>query len=166
VKKLVCVLTGLFFALQVFSQSVSQDPPYKRFPTFPPVKLLLTDSVTLFTKEDIKKKTPVMIMLFNPDCDHCREETEELIENIDRFKKVQIIMTTFMPFEKMISFYTEYDLDKYDNIIVGQDYQFFLSTFYMISHLPFHAFYDKKKELISVFEGAMSTEKILAELEK
>jgi hypothetical protein len=36
----------------------------------------------------------------------------------------------------------------------------------MIHNLPFHAFYNKKKELISAFEGSMSVEKILVELEK
>jgi hypothetical protein len=165
-KKFFATIIILFFIAKVFSQVIPQEPPYKRFPEFPPVKLLLPDSTNYFTKDDLKKKSAVMLILFSPDCDHCREETEELLKNIDQFQKVQIVMATFLPFEKMRFFIAEYELNKYSNIVVGQDFQYFLSTFYMIKNLPFHAFYNKKKELISVFEGSMSTEKILKELEK
>ena len=36
-------------------------PPYKRFPTVPPLKLLLLDSTSYFTKNDLKKNKPVLI---------------------------------------------------------------------------------------------------------
>lgn len=105
-------------------------------------------------------------MLFSPDCDHCQHKTEEIISHIDAFEKVQIIMSTNLPFDKMLDFYNKYDLKRFDNIVVGRDVNFMLPVFYDIHNLPFLAFYNKKKELISVFEGAMPLEKMLEELKK
>jgi hypothetical protein len=164
-KKIFLIVT-LLLSAEVFSQTIPQEPPFKRFPEFPPVKLLLPDSTNYFIKDDLKKKSKSLLILFSPDCEHCRHETEELLNNIEQFQKVQIIMATFLPFEKMRSFYTEYGLVKYDNIIVGQDFQNFLPSFFMIHNLPFHAFYNKKKALISAFEGTLTVEKMLIELEK
>lgn len=158
------VLTLLM--LPGYSQNDSLQPPYKRFPFFPPVKLLLPDSVSYFTKDDLSKKSPVMLMIFNPACEHCQHETEEIIKNIDRFKGKQIVMATMMPFDSMMRFREKYKLTKFKNIIVAQDTHYFLPEFFMIRQIPFLAFYNKKKELISVFEGSMPIEKAIGELKK
>ena len=107
-----------------------------------------------------------MYMLFNPDCEHCNKETEEILENISKFKNIQIIMATFMPFNMMKGFYEKFNLSQYSNIVVGNDVNYFLPTFYKIGNLPYLAFYNKKHELISVFEGALGVPKILAEFDK
>ena len=105
-------------------------------------------------------------MLFSPDCDHCKHETEEIIKNIDAFKKFQIILTSTFPLTKLLVFYNKYDLKRFDNIIVGKDVNFLLPVFYDIHNFPFLAFYNKKKELISVSAGPLPINKIIAELEK
>lgn len=71
-----------------------------------------------------------------------------------------------MPFDSMMSFRKKYELDKYPNIVVGQDIHYFLISFYMIHNLPFLAFYNKKKELISVFEGGLPMDRVLDEFKK
>ena len=157
-------LATYFFS---FAQSDSiPQAPYKRFPTIPPFKLLLIDSSTHFTKDDLAKKKPVMLMLFSTDCDHCKHETEEIIKNIDAFKKVQIVMSTTLPFDKMLDYYNHYNLELFDNIIMGKDVSYLLPVFYDIHNLPFLAFYNKKKELISVFSSALPIDKAIEELKK
>lgn len=150
----------------VNAQSDSTKAPYLRFPNFPPVKLLLPDSTSYFTKNDLPKKSAVMMMLFNPQCEHCQNETEAITKNIDKFKGIQIVMATFMPFDSMMAFREKYKLAQFENITIAWDAHYFLPTYYMISNLPFLAFYNKKKELISVFEGSMSIENMLKELKK
>jgi hypothetical protein len=71
-------------------------------------------------------------MLFSPDCDHCKHETEELIKNIDKFKKIQIVMATPMPFDKMKEFYAHYDLQRFKNITMGRDISFILPPFFNV----------------------------------
>jgi thioredoxin-related protein len=141
--------------------AVPNEPPYKRFPVVPPFKLLEADSVTIFSKTDLKKKKPLLLMLFSPTCEHCQHETEELLKNIGAFKKVQIVMATTMDFTLMKEFYERYQLAKYDNIRVGRDFQTTLPSFFMISNLPYLAMYDKKGKLITTFEGAAKIEDLI-----
>ena len=160
-KKLILVLAGLLLSALTFAQNDSTQPAYKRFPTFPPIKLLLPDSSSIYTKNDLPKKTPVILMIFNPGCEHCRHETEEILKNMESFKDIHIVMATNMPFDTMMSFRRTFQLEKYKNIVVGQDTHYFLPGFYMMHNLPFLAFYNRKKELISVFEGSLPIPSIL-----
>jgi len=107
-----------------------------------------------------------MLMMFNPQCEHCRHETEDLIRNIDAFKKIQIVMTTSMPFDSMLAFRDKFQLSRYKNIIVAQDTHYFLFSYYQNHSLPFLAFYNRNKDLISVFEGGMPMNLVLKEFEK
>ena len=142
------------------------EPPYKKHPFYPPVKLLLPDSTGWFTKSDLPRKTPVMLVLFNPHCEHCQHETEELTREIGLFKKVQIVMATTAPLGEMKAFIEKYALGTFSNIVVGRDTGFFLPVYFDIHNLPFHAFFNKKLDLLSVFHGSMTVEKSLAELSK
>ena len=82
------LLFVLLMVLQLANaQSDSTKAPYLRFPSFPPVKLLLPDSVSYFSKNDLPKKSPVMLMLFNPQCEHCQHETEAITKNEERITK-------------------------------------------------------------------------------
>ncbi len=107
-----------------------------------------------------------MLILFSPDCDHCKHETEEIIKHLDDFKKINIIMATMLPIEKMKAFYETYQLSRFENIVVGYDKFFTLPSFYEIKSFPFLAFYDKKKKLISVYEGNLPIPKMLEQLSK
>jgi len=107
-----------------------------------------------------------MLMMFNPQCEHCRHETEDLVRNIDQFRKIQVVMTTSMPFDSMMAFREKFQLAQYKNIIVAQDTHYFLFSYYQNRNLPFLAFYDKHKDLISVFEGGMPMNLVLKEFEK
>lgn len=154
----------LFFLCFISISALSQtqaDPPYKRFPTIPPLKLLLTDSSTVFTNKDLKKNRPLFLILFSPDCDHCKKETEELIGKIDSFKNIQIIMASFMTVDKIKPFYEHYKLNRFKNITVGYDLQHMLPTYYRISSTPFLAFYDKDTKLIDGFQGSLPLTKVL-----
>jgi thiol-disulfide isomerase/thioredoxin len=161
-KKLFLFSFFLLITIISFCQTDSAAlAPYQRFPTVPPFKLLKIDSSSYFTKNDLKKNKPVLIILFNPDCDHCKHETEEIIKNMDQLKNVQIIMSTNMPFDMMKSFYEKYSLQKFENIIVGQDFQYILPSFYKIHFMPYLAMYDKKGNLLTTSQGSMKIEDLI-----
>lgn len=161
---LICLFAG-FLGLGARAQE-KQDAPYKKYPVYPPVKLLMADSSSWFAKTDLPKKRPVMMVLFNPKCEHCQHETEEMTQNITRFKGIHIVMATTAALEEMRAFAEKYRLASFENITVGRDTGFFLPVYFDISNLPFHAFYNKKLELISVFAGSLTVEKSLTELGK
>ena len=160
------LITGVLFAFTLYSQADSTLPPYKRFPFFPPVKLLNTDSSSFFSKTDLDKKAAVLLVLFNPQCEHCQHETEAIIQHIDKFRHIQIVMATYAPFDSMMAFPERHQLAGYRNIIVAQDTHYFLTSFFTIRNLPFLAFYNRKKEFITVLEGFIPIEKVIAAFEK
>ncbi len=142
--------------------SAQRMAPYQKLRTIPSVRLLNADSSAFELRSRLDKKKPLLIVVFSPECDHCKHETEEMIKNIDKFKDIQIVMTTPLPLAKMKAFADHYKLGNYSNILVGRDYAYVLPTFYGIRNLPFHAFYTKDKKLINGVEGTMKIETILS----
>lgn len=160
-KNLFVVILLQFIVTSAFCQVDSLQPPFKRFPTLPPIQLLLSDSTTKYTKADIPKKKPVLLMLFSPDCSHCQHTAEELVKFKNETKDFHIVMATLSPLWQMNDFAEKYNLSELENVTVGKDIYFFMPSFYSIKNLPFMAFYNKKGNLMSVFEGAMSIEKVI-----
>ena len=161
------ISVALFSLLISFSVSAQQtQPAYLEYKTVPAVKLLLADSTGWELKAKLDKNKPLMLVIFSPECDHCKHETEELIKNIDKFKNIQIVMATPLPVYEMREFAEHYNLKKYKNITVGRDYSYILPVYYDVKSLPYHAFYTKDKKLISAFEGTMSVEKMLTQFGK
>lgn len=164
---LILVLACSCFSLQLNAQQPdAKQAPYLQFPTAPPFKLLLPDSTTVYTRDDLHDKKSLLLILFSPECDHCRHMTDSLIAHIDRFKNVQIVMATVLPFERLQKFHTEYKLDQYPNIIAGRDFQFLLPAFFQSHSLPVLGFYDRKKKLLGLTEGALTIDLILSKLRK
>lgn len=162
-KKIFLLASFISIAFLSFCQQDStQVPPFKRFPTVPPFKLLETDSSTYFTKYDLPKNKPVLIIVFNPDCEHCQHETEQIIQNIDHLKNIQIVMATMMPFDMMKSFYEKYDLKRFENITVGKDMQYMLPSFFQMHFMPYLAMYNKKGNLLTTFEGSMKIDDLIS----
>lgn len=134
-------------------------PPYKQVPFVPSFTIQLTDSAD-FSKKDLPKKTPVVIIYFNPECGHCQAEATELSKNMDRFKKVFFVMAAYHDLGQIKEFGEVYGLDKFDNIKLGRDSKYFLPVFYRVRSTPFSAVYDKKGKLVKAFEHGMSVEEL------
>lgn len=147
--------------LTAVAQADISVPPYKRFPTLPPIQLLLGDSATKYTKENIPSKKPVLVMLFSPDCSHCQKTAEEMQQRKEDLKGIHIIMATLHTVSQMNEFVKTYRLDELKNVVTGKDMYYLLPPFYDIKNLPYLAFYDKKGKLILGFEGSMPLQKIL-----
>lgn len=137
---------------------------YKRFPIVPSFKLINIADSTIFTKDNLKKKKPTIIMMFSPDCEHCQAETKDILANINLFKKAQILMVSPIDFKYMKEFYNEYKIANYPNITIARDPTYFLGTFYKIRSFPSIFVYDKKGNLKNSFIGSTFVEDIAASL--
>ncbi len=157
------LLNWLLIAISctAFSQVDTAQPPFKRFPTLPPLQILLSDSFTKYTRDDLPKKTPVLIMLFSPDCNHCQQTAEELIKYKDDIKDFQIVMTTLHPLWQMNAFVQKYHLKELKNVVIGKDVRYIMPSFYNVKTLPFLAFYNNKGKLITTFQGSMPLKRII-----
>ncbi len=151
----------LLSALIGHTQEDISIPPYKRYPTLPPIQLLLGDSVTKYTKENIPEKKPVLVMMFSPDCSHCQHTAEEMYQRKEDLKDIQIVMATILPLYEMNSFMKKYKLNELENVVAGKDIYFLLPPFYSMKNFPYMALYNKKGNLIMGFEGSMPIEKLI-----
>jgi len=140
--------------------------PYQRYPDLPPIQLLLSDSSTMYTKAQIPKNRPVLVMIFSPDCSHCQHETEEMIAHMDEMKDLQIVMITYHPIYMMKDFIANYGLAKYSNIVVGKDVYYITTGFFNIHNIPYLAMYDKNGKLIEGFEGSLPIPEVIKILKK
>ena len=159
--KLVIFLFCFFISLTCKAQNDVSVPPYKRYPTLPPIQLLLGDSIKRYTKQNIPEKKPVLIMLFSPDCNHCQHTAEEMYKNKQALKDIHIVMATVLSIHEMNAFMKKYKLNEMHNIVAGKDIYFLLPPFYAIRNFPFMAMYNKKGNLIMGFEGSMPIEKVI-----
>jgi thiol-disulfide isomerase/thioredoxin len=132
---MICFSTMVFFSLAAFSQSL------------PPFKMYRSDK-TIFNATELPKTKPVVLIYFDPDCDHCQKLMKELFLKIDAFKKAEIIMVTFKSVEEVAAFEKQHNAQKYPNIIVGTEgIGFYLRNYYGLMTMPFTALYDKKGNL-------------------
>jgi len=122
----------------------------------------LMDSVTIFNTYNIPEGKPIALFFFDPECSHCQAVTKELLKEMDKIKDIQFYMIT--PVHSMSAlrkFYDDYHLADYKNIkLAGRDYEFFFGSFYGIKYVPDLALYDAHKNLIKLFEGAISAKEL------
>lgn len=143
----------------LFAQADSL-PIYRRFPNVPPFTIMALPDSTSFKKEDLSNRTKLMLVLFSPDCDHCRHFTRDLLSHYDLFKKVQIVMASSMDYSIIQSFYSEFNIARYPAIRMGRDVNYFLGTFFQVTQFPSVFLYDKKGKLIQDFSGTIDVEKL------
>ncbi|HMJ48292.1 MAG TPA: hypothetical protein VK498_13250 [Ferruginibacter sp.] len=152
-------LTLLLFTLSAIV-SAQDSAIYKRFPIVPPFSIIRVPDSTVFTKMDIKKHSPVIIMIFSPDCDHCQKATRALLDNYPLFKKAQVIMASPVGYDYIKKFYREYNIQDYPRIIMGRDPTFFFGDFYSFKTYPSIFVYDKKGKFVQSFEGSLPVKEL------
>lgn len=165
-KKYMLSAVLLIASIAVFAQSTEGDPANKLKPGIPSFKLLSLDSTTVHTKEKLAKDKPVMILLFSPDCDHCKHLTEEIVKNKKKFKDVQIIMSSFKSLALIKPFYNATNAATIPNLVMGKDFSWYFSSYYKFNKYPFAALYNKKHELITTYEYTIDINQLAEILNK
>jgi thiol-disulfide isomerase/thioredoxin len=153
----------LLLAMSCFcadAQTKDSVPPYLKEPVIiPPFKILLADSTT-FSKKDLPRKKFIVITYFNPECGHCQDEAEALSKNMAKFKKAFFVMAAYKDMDLIKEFGKRYGLDKFSNVRIGRDTQYFLPAFYAVQSTPFTAVYDKKGKFLRAFANGFTMEEL------
>ena len=136
--------------------------PYQKHPTLPAFNIKLMDSVTIFNTYNIPEGKPTAIMLFSPECKHCKRTIKALIKGMDSIKNIQFYLVTgYHDFAAIRAFYEEHHLADYKNIqVVGRDYEFFFLSFYETKMVPDIVLYDAHKKLVKLIEGETTASEI------
>ena len=137
------------------------EAPYLKNPGIPPFKILEVDSVRFLTKDNLKKNHLVLLIFFSPECEHCKHQMRDILDDFSKFGDIEIVMATFQPFDEMKSFYTYFRIGDHSNIFMGRDEHYMLPPYFRMQSLPCLALYDKKGQFITKFEGNQKVETIL-----
>lgn len=140
----------LFFTLLFSLARVNaQDENFKR--KIPPFHIQLSDGDSLLST-DLKKNTQVMIVYFDPTCEHCQAFTRDILKKIHAFDHVEIVYITYTPLSEVQKFVKDFGLNKYANFKVGTEGDsFVVQKFYYVSRFPFIALYDKQGMLLTFY---------------
>ena len=108
------------------------------------------------TEKDFKSYKNILVMMFNPTCDHCQEETTILEKNIEHFKDTKLLLVAAPSMIDYLEFYnnvTRYS--KYPEITVGVDSAGFIDKTFNYTALPQINIYDKDRKLVKIFSGVV-----------
>lgn len=118
------------------------------------------------TKKNFTKSGNMVVMIFNPTCDHCQTVTQTIEKNIDKFKKTDILLMSAPSMVSYLEFFNNVTLhSKYPEINVGVDSAGFINKTFVYGSLPQINIYDKNRKLIKTFMGQSTIETLAPYLE-
>jgi len=155
------VTTTLLLASLIISMHAQLLPNYAK--TIPAFNIQLSDG-SYFKASNLKIGQPLMLVYFDPDCDHCAIFTRELLKKLDAFSHVQIVMVTYVPVKSLKQFINEVGLQNYPQIKAGTEGTTFVVRYhYNIMQFPYIALHDQNGMLMATYESEVPTIETLAE---
>jgi len=146
---LVALLTGSWFT--AVCQPADSLTLYKKFPFIPSFQLMRADSSLFYMKDAVPKKSMAVVIIFSPSCSHCQHQAQEITSHMQELANVHFVFATGYPLHEMQQFISDQGLDRFPNIVVGQDKGQNLGSFYQIRGLPGIFVYNKKGNLVAEF---------------
>lgn len=163
--KKIVTLSLVLLASTVSMAQADTSKPYVKKPWLPEISLLSVDSVAFSTKTVAKDKNCIL-MLFNPDCDHCQKQLNDILAVPGIAQTAQLVMISVVPLKFNKEFYEKNHLEKYPFIYLGQDHKAFCGPFFLPYTIPALAFYNSKGQFVSIHYGNMESKEVAATLKK
>jgi hypothetical protein len=136
--------------------SANDFPPYNPFP----LKLLSLDS-TVFQLTEPYLRQPLVAILFNPTCEHCQHQAEELNRHLDLLKNVTLIMVASATLKEIGDFSVNYKLSNMDNIFFAKANPVDVYNNFGSISVPYILVYGKNHKLIRDFRGNVEVEELV-----
>lgn len=120
----------------------------------------------VLTEKDFDNKGNLMVMMFNPTCGHCEDQTDQIARNATLFtsggKDTRVIlmantnMKTYLP-----DFIKNHKVNQFPVFTIGMDSADFIKETFLYSSLPQINIYDKDRKLLKIFTGEVRMDSIL-----
>ncbi len=163
-KKISLLAFSWLFSMAVFSQ-YDTTAPYLKTKLLPDFTVLSLDSVP-FTQTVLAQGKKSLIMLFNPDCEHCKHQVQLLLTIPELTQNTNIILSSTETLQKIKTFYDRFHLEKYPLIRIGKDYKYFFGGYFQPKTIPVLAFYNKQNQLVYFNQGNVKKSTVLQALKK
>lgn len=162
-----CLLLLVAFALLILSafappqkrnkkkqQARTEDQTYKNIGSPLPRFRVQTTDGTLFTNDSLSAEGTLILMLFNPTCDHCGMVTDTLLRYYDGTQKSRLLLVAgdnMMPY--LPRFVAEHQVGKYPSVRVGVDSSNLIQKTFLYEPLPQVNIYDSTRTLRRILTG-------------
>ncbi len=101
-----------------------------------------------------------MIVHFDSDCKGCQDEAEAIVKNLNQFGDIRIVFSSIQEYAKIDLFDQYFNLSKYSNITIGQDYASTIPTHFQTYTTPLIALIDRNQHVRSVIVGEIEMWKL------
>lgn len=109
------------------------------------------------TNKTLANDAPLVVMMFNPTCEHCEDQTRLFEKNISLFDKTNLVLVAgemMMPYMEYFENVTR--VKEYPAIKYGVDSAGFIDKTFTYDKLPQINIYDKDRKLVRIFTGGVS----------
>lgn len=122
---------------------------------------MANQQVKLITNNDLKNNGSLLVMIFNPTCEHCEATTDMLEKNIGVFDSTQIILIATSTQKEYLPLFTKkHNVDAYKNIFAGTDSSGFINNTFLYQPLPQINIYNAERNLTKIFTGEVSIDSL------
>lgn len=124
----------------------------------PPVKATIylgkSGGKEMITDKDLANDANLFIMMYNPTCGHCQEETHLFEKHIYLFKQSKILLLAAPNMAEYMDFFENVTkVSEYPSIKVGLDNSGFIDKTFNFTGLPQINIYDKDRKLLKMFNS-------------
>lgn len=120
----------------------------------PPVRYYRRDGVYI-TNADLNNDAPLIIMLFNPTCEHCEEQARLFQQHLSSFKETKLLLMAAPAMGPYLGYFVKNtQSDKYPSLQIGLDSSDYIQNTFRYETLPQINVYDAQHTLVRVFNGS------------
>jgi hypothetical protein len=113
------------------------------------------------TDKDLDNGANLFVMMFNPTCSHCMDETAVIEKNISLFNKSKWVLLANPVMKPYVpDFIKQMHVSDYQPFLIGIDSSDFLNKVYRYGALPQINVYDKDRNLIKIFNGEIEIDSL------
>jgi thioredoxin-related protein len=154
--------SATLLAVQVNKYNTKAKLKAKQTNTFPVIELLSLQHQTFSTRQLADSTVYKLIVLVDPECDHCDFEINEIVRDADKFRNAAILFISPKPVEELKKYKQKIEGAGLDNMKI-----FSLRSEELYKHFNGHSFpeiylYGKDNQLIKNFGGETPSGVILS----
>jgi len=131
----------------------------------PTVNFYRRDGVYI-TNKDLDNDASLMIMLFNPTCEHCEQQTALFEQNIGLFNRTNLLLIAAPGMGSYLQYFVNNTkADTYPQLQIGLDSSRYIEKTFRYETLPQINIYDRNRKLVRVFTGNVAIDTLKAYIE-
>jgi len=150
-KKILLFLILTITITSIHAQNNDTIPPYEKDSSHIPAFTILQTDSSFINDKKIPNNKPVVIIYFSPECGHCQITADEFSKKMWEMKNIFFVWVSYYPLPEIKEFAKKFNLQQFNNIIIGRDPNYTIPSYFRVKFTPFMAVYNKEHHLIQTY---------------